>query len=167
MKGKIILTFALLSFFKFNFSSGIRTHVLKYEMNEESIFKSRNLYDKVWMDLSDEVLSIVSGKFQYKSKMSANLMQKTSKSIIYNRVNKCGSTSILQLVEDLGFQNGYIVVSRRLPKVRTLLEGQKSTLSNLLCDPAAPRMVLSRHLNYVDWGGFDCDVRYFNQVMKR
>ena len=161
MNGKIILSFALLAFFILNFSSGIQTHDLKYEINEESIFKSRNLYDMVSMDLSDEVLSIVSGKFRNRSKLPANVMQKTSKSIIYNRVNKCGSTSILRLVEDLGFRNGYVVVSRGLPKVRTLLEGQKSTLGNLLCNPEAPRMVLSRHLNYVDWGDYGCDVRYF------
>ena len=146
MKGKIILSFALLAFFILNFSSGIQTHDLEYGINEESIFKSRNLYDMVSIDLNDEVLSIISGKFQNKSKMSANLMQKTS--------------------EDLGFQNGYIVLSRGLPKVRTLLEGQKSTLANLMCHQEAPRIVLSRHLNYVDWGGYGCDVRYFNQVMK-
>ena len=133
-------------------------------LDVHSISKNRNIYDKVSIDLNAEVLSIISGKFKNETKVHTSQNQKTSKSIIYNRVNKCGSTSLLQLVEDLGFQNGYVVVSHGLPKVRTLLEEQKWSLSSLLCDPAAARLVLSRHLNYVDWAEYGCKIMHFNQV---
>ena len=155
----------LFTLFILCFSKGVLVDAqndIKLDVN--SISKSRNFYDKVSMDLNTEVLSIISGKFKNETKVHASQNQKSSKSIIYNRVNKCGSTSLLQLVEDLGFQNGYVVVSHGLPKVRTLLDEQKWSLSNLLCDPAAARLVLSRHLNYVDWAEYGCQIMHFNQV---
>ena len=69
MKVKIITTLAL---FKLNFSTGIPSHDFEYGINEESIFRSRNIFDIVSIDLNDEVLSIVTGKIQNKSKLAAN-----------------------------------------------------------------------------------------------
>ena len=133
-----------------------------YLMKNELIYKSRNIYDKVSIDLNQQVLSIISGKFNNHTVKDVSTVK--SKSIIYNRVNKCGSTSLMRLVEDLGFQNGYLLVSHGLPKIRTLHEEQKSSFANLLCDPTAPRMVMSRHIDFVDWSRYGCDIMYFNQV---
>ena len=99
-------------------------HLNQQHVDPEDIWKSRNIYDKVSMDLTDEVLSIVAGKTGDGDKDFSNENQKSTKSLIYNRVNKCGSTSLLRLIEDLGFQNGYVVISRGLPKVRSLQESQ-------------------------------------------
>ena len=134
-----------------------------YAFNEDDIYKSRNLYDQVSMNMNSEVLKIIKGNLT-KAGKEVDTSSRKSRSIIYNRVNKCGSTTLGQLLEDLGFQNRFMVVSHGLPKVRSLQVDQKKALSNLLCDPNSPRMVLSRHLNYVDWGLFGCDIMYFNQV---
>ena len=146
-------------------SYGCLGQLLKQQhFNKESIWKSRNIYDKVSLDLTEEVLSIVGGKVGNGNNISSTEKQKSTNSLIYNRVNKCGSTSLLRLVEDLGFQNGYLVISRGLPKVRSLHESQKSALGNVLCNPRTPPMVLSRHLNFVDLGKYGCHIMYLNQV---
>ena len=36
------------------------------------------------------------------------------------RINKAGSSSLLRLAEDLGYQNGFVVVWRGLPKLRSV-----------------------------------------------
>ena len=146
-------------------SYGCLGQLLKQQhFNKESIWKSRNIYDKVSLDLTEEVLSIVGGKVGNRNKISSNEKQKSTNSLIYNRVNKCGSTSLLRLIEDLGFQNGYVVISRGLPKVRSLHESQKLSLGNVLCNPTTPPMVLSRHLNFIDVDKYGCHIMYFNQV---
>merc|ERR1711892_723714 len=88
----------ILTFFVICFSRGVfGDDQNDIKLDVHSISKSRNIYDKASMDLNAEVLSIISGKFKNETKAHATQNQKTSKSIIYNRVNKCGSTSLLQL----------------------------------------------------------------------
>ena len=138
------------------------------QRNRGSTYRSRNMYQKVQDRLNKQVLSVIKGNINDSdsvTKRGRNKLSQTSKSIIYNRVNKCGSSSLRQLVDELGFRNDYILVQSGLPRVRTLLEGQKQSLSNILCDPTLPRMVLSRHLDFVDWQRYGCDIRYFNQVI--
>ena len=38
--------------------------------------------------------------------------------LVYNRINKAGSTSMLRLLQELAFQNNFILLSKGLPKVR-------------------------------------------------
>jgi len=114
------------------------------------IFKDRNYYDRKTKHLNSVQLAIISVK--------------KSKVIFYNRVNKCGSTSMLELLGDLGFSNNFTVTGRGLPKLRTLKEKDKTRLGLFLCDESLPRMVFTRHLYFVNYSQYGCDIQYYNMV---
>ena len=38
--------------------------------------------------------------------------------LVYNRINKAGSTSMLRLLQEMAFQNNFILLSKGLPKVK-------------------------------------------------
>lgn len=131
------------------------------------IFKDRNYYDRKTKHLNRVALAIISGAgsaAKYKNKSYIVSDVKKSTFIFYNRVNKCGSTSMLELIGDLGFSNNFTVVGRGLPKLRSLKEKDKKRLGLFLCDESLPRMVFTRHLYYVNYSNYGCDIQYYNMV---
>jgi len=83
--------------------------------------------------------------------------------LVYNRINKAGSSSLLGLFTQLAIPNKFVVVSRGLPKVRSLSKCQEFQLAKILCRPG-PRILLSRHLYFVDFASYGCPVININQV---
>jgi len=125
------------------------------------IFSNRIIYDEVNRKLDEEALLIITGNV---SNDSEEKLIRNSSSVIYNRVNKCGSTSMLRLLEDLGFRNNFALAGLGMPKLRSFKELDKATFARFLCSENNPRMVFSRHLYFVDWSEFGCDIPYFNLI---
>jgi len=125
-------------------------------------FPSRFIYNKVNRKLERAALLILQGRISQRFKTKFG-MNKTwpAPSLLYNRVNKCGSSTMLSLLEKLGFKNNFLLVRGGLPKLRSLKEMDKKVMAKFFCQN---RMIFSRHLYFVDWTKYGCDISYFNLI---
>ena len=85
-------------------------------------------FDMLTNQLEEEVLDIILDKntshtnvFQTFAPCMAR-MGKEDMPLVYNRINKAGSTSMLRLLQELAFQNNFILLSKGLPKVGVKLD---------------------------------------------
>jgi len=68
----------------------------------KKMFHSRAVYDREKRKLDKEALDIIQGR-GHRTSLNITRKLKSTSSLVYNRVNKCGSSTMLQLLDNLGW----------------------------------------------------------------
>ena len=89
---------------------------------------------------------------------------KTSTNIIYNRINKAGSTSIQALFGGLSVTNKFHIIGYGRPMIRYFFPNQKQKLADTLCDETHGQLLYTRHIYFMDLAKFGCHIKYINMV---
>ena len=103
---------------------------------------------------------------RYNSKPKKDYTQgmKTSTNIIYNRINKAGSTSIQALFGGLSVSNQFHIIGYGRPMIRYFFPNQKQRLAETLCDETHGQLLYTRHIYFMDLARFGCNIKYINMV---
>ncbi|XP_039271717.2 uronyl 2-sulfotransferase-like [Styela clava] len=88
--------------------------------------------------------------------------------VIYNRVPKCGSTTIVWLIKALGSRLGFKTISHNWPHVQQILteDEQKNLVENVTTAANGAASIFIRHLHFVDFEKFSSSVKpiYINVI---
>ena len=106
---------------------------------------------------------------------------KQSRTIIYNRIDKAGSTTMISMnyeqssrdfyqsnsfpetLESLAYKNSFFLIGQGTPNLRMLDTSQKRDLADIFCRNTAD-MIYTRHLYFTNFTEFGCNISYFNIV---
>ena len=105
-----------------------------------------------------------------------------SRNIVYNRIDKAGSTTLIskitfhykhrhtqssncsETLDKMAFQNSFHLIGQGTPNVRYFYPVQKAKLANMLCGSAEENLIYTRHMYYTNITEMGCNVTYFNMV---
>ena len=118
--------------------------------------------------LNKKVDNIASMKKHFDKKSEKNRIvtppKKNTTNLIYNRINKSGSASILALLGGLSVSNKFHLIGYGQPMIRYFLFHQQQKLANMLCDDTQGPLLYTRHIYFMDLSKFGCDIKYINMV---
>ena len=100
-------------------------------------------------------------------KKPVTLRLKTTTNIIYNRINKAGSASILALLSGLSVSNNFHMIGHGRPMIRYFFINQQRKLADLMCDDTHGSLLYTRHIYFMDLAKFGCNIKYINMVGAR
>ena len=120
----------------------------------------------IFLNKKVDDIAIMKKYFDKKSKKNGVVtpQKKTTTNIIYNRINKSGSASILALLGGLSVSNKFHLIGYGQPMIRYFLFHQQQKLANMLCDNTQGPLLYTRHIYFMDLIKFGCDIKYINMV---
>lgn len=133
--------------------------ILREEMSQKS-FNKKTLYLRHKIDA---VASLHGAAIR--KPLDINLTKNVqSRTIVYNRIDKAGSTTLIKTLDKIAFQNSFFLIGQGTPNVRYFYTVQKAKLARLLCNPDGEDIIYTRHMYYTNMTEVGCLVTYFNMM---
>ena len=145
-------------------NSNVKLETLKSlgsKANLQRHVKKNNILNKKADDIVTMNRYIIRNSKQPKP---VRLRMKTTTNIIYNRINKAGSASILALLSGLSVSNKFHMIGHGRPMIRYFFINQKRKLADLLCDDTNGPLLYTRHIYFMNLAKFGCNIKYINMV---
>eukprot|EP00090_Calanus_glacialis_P013709 TRINITY_DN22364_c0_g1_i1.p1 TRINITY_DN22364_c0_g1~~TRINITY_DN22364_c0_g1_i1.p1 ORF type:complete len:371 (+),score=94.76 TRINITY_DN22364_c0_g1_i1:29-1141(+) len=134
-------------------------HILNKDISRKSFWKrTQDLRRKI------DAVAAMHGK-AIRKPLSRNIQHVIqSRSIVYNRIDKAGSTTLIKTLDKMAFKNSFHLIGHGTPNVRYFFPVQKAKLASMLCDSSEENLIYTRHMYYTDMAEMGCNVSYFNMM---